>query len=80
MWSLNATGMASVRRDDGNLIVHSGSGRAYKSIDSDMPMGSGRKEEACTPDEIAQTYGWVEALIAKLMVRDRTWRARAGMR
>ncbi len=69
-------------RDDGNLIVHSGSGRAYKSIeematDPTCPMGSSGaswKEEACTPDEIAQTYGWVEALIAKLMVIEEEYR------
>ena len=63
-------------REDGNLVVHSGSGRAYKSIeemanDPTCPMGSSGaswKEEACTPDEIVQTFGWVEALTAKLMV------------
>ena len=69
-------------RDDGNLIVHSGSGRAYKSIeematDPTCPMGSSGaswKEEACTPDEIVQTYGWVEALTAKLMVIEEEYR------
>ena len=67
---------------DGNLIVHSGSGRAYKSIeeianDPTCPMGSSGaswKEEACSPDEIVQTYGWVEALTAKLMVIEEEYR------
>ena len=69
--------------DEGKpVLVHAGTGRAFRSLDEIMndptlPMGPTKttsKEEACTTDEIVKIYGWAETLAWKLSATDEEYR------
>ena len=60
--------------NDRPVVIHSGTGRAYKSLEEMLndpalptsPMKETWKERACSPEEIARTYGAVEILATKI--------------
>ena len=56
--------------NDRPIVIHSGVGRTYKSFEEMLndpaspisPSGTTWQESACSPEEIARTYGAVETL------------------
>ncbi len=60
--------------NDRSVAIHSGTGRAYKSFEEMLndpalpmsPVETTWQESACSPEEIAKTYGTIDILVTKM--------------